>query len=200
MLFSYAMLLIGFGLALAGFGLPIFYAWLPAFYVLGGFELGLLLGNWIFGVSGSTPIILGLLGAAIAGVAYFLAAPRRLVIGYLGGSLAALSLLSLLGPNEGIGWILGAILIMGGCAIGVTIPSRFLDLFVISVSALCGAALIVIGAKLLLSVSGTPISGGMIPMLLAASFTIIGIWFQSSHWDRAADDRGPPRQLTWRPD
>jgi hypothetical protein len=199
-LFSYAMLLIGLGLALAGFGLSIFYAWLPLFYVLGGLELGLLLGNWIFGASGSTPIVLGLLGAGTAGAAYFLEAPRRVVIGYLGGSLAALSLLSLLGPNESVGWIVGGILIIGGCAIGATIPSRFLDLFVMSVSALCGAALIVIGAQLLLSIAGAPISGSAIPLLLAASLTIIGIRFQSSHRDRTADDRGSSRQLTWRPD
>jgi hypothetical protein len=194
------MLLVGLGLALLGFGLSIFYAWLPLFYVLGGFEIGFLLGSLISGGGRSIPIILGLLGISIAGAAYLIEVPSRIVTGYLGGSMAALSLLSLLGLGENVGWILGIISMIGGCAIGVTIPSRFFDAFVISVSALCGAALIVIGAQSLLSIVGTPISGSVMPTLLAASLTIIGMRFQSSHRNPTAGNRELSRPMTWRPD
>ena len=49
MLFSFAVLLILGGLGIMGFGLFLFYAWLPLFYALFGFEIGVLLGEWLAG-------------------------------------------------------------------------------------------------------------------------------------------------------
>ena len=178
MLFSFGVLLILCGLGIMGFGLFIFYAWLPLFYGLLGFEIGLLLGKWLAGQVGAIAIIFGIAGAiAAASATYFLEPYRRLLLGYLGGALLALSLASLLGLERALHGVFGFVLAVAGGLVGATIAQRFFDLFIIAASAFGGATLIVAGAQLLLPATAEP-SGSFLPMLLTAVLTVIGFHWQ----------------------
>jgi hypothetical protein len=161
-----------------GFGLFIFYAWLPLFYGLFGLEIGFLLGKWLTGQVGPIAIIFGIVGAiAAASATYFLEPYRRLLLGYLGGALLALSLGSLLNLEHALGGAFGFVLAVGGGLIGAMIAQRFFDLLIIAASAFGGATLIVAGAQLLLPVTGEP-SGSFLPMLLTVILTVVGFHWQ----------------------
>ena len=110
MLLSFGLLLILCGLGIMGFGLFIFYAWLPLFYGLLGLEIGLLLGKWLTGDVGTIAILLGVIGGlAAAASAYFLEPYRRILLGYWGGALVALSLASVLGLERLVGGVGGTL-------------------------------------------------------------------------------------------
>jgi hypothetical protein len=83
MLFSFGVLLILCGLAIMAFGLFLFYAWLPILYGLFGFEIGLLLGQWLSGEVGLFASIFGIIGAVVLFCATYLLEPyRRVLIGF----------------------------------------------------------------------------------------------------------------------
>jgi hypothetical protein len=173
----FAILLIAFGLALVMFGLYLFYAWLPLFYGLFGFEIGFLLGDRWAGFGGSAPIVLGVLLAIIfAGATYALEPYRRIVIGYLGGSLIALALLGLDRSTGGI--FVAAVAVCGGVA-GATLAAKYFDYFMIATTAFGGAALSVLGAQHILL--GGAAGARSIEFLLTAALTAVGVGFQMRH-------------------
>jgi hypothetical protein len=171
----FAILLIAFGLALVMFGLYLFYAWLPFFYGLFGFEIGFLVGDRLVG-GGSAAIALGaLLGIIFAAATYVLEPYRRIVIGYLGGSLVALALLGLDRSTGGI--VVAVVAVCGGVA-GALLAARFFDHFVIATTALGGAALCSLGARsLLFGATG----GRGIEVLLTVALAAVGIGLQMRH-------------------
>ena len=173
----FAILLIAFGLALVMFGLYLFYAWLPLFYGLFGFEIGFLLGHQWVGSGRSAPIVLGVILAIIfAGATYALEPYRRIVIGYLGGSLIALALLELDRSTGGI--FVAVVAICGGVA-GAMLAAKFFDYFMIATTAFGGAALSILGAQhVLLRASA---GGRSIELLLTAALTAVGVGFQMRH-------------------
>jgi hypothetical protein len=173
----FAILLIAFGLALVMFGLYLFYAWLPLFYGLFGFEIGFLLGDRWVGFGGSAPIVLGVILAIIfAGATYALEPYRRIVIGYLAGSLIALALLGLDRSTGGV--FVAAVAICGGVA-GAMLAAKYFDHFMIATTAFGGAALSVLAAQHMLL--GASAGARSIEFLLTAALTAVGVGFQMRH-------------------
>jgi hypothetical protein len=173
----FAILLLAFGLALVMLGLYLFYAWLPLFYGLFGFEIGFLLGDRWAGFGGSAPIVLGVILAIIfAGATYALEPYRRIVIGYLGGSLIALALLGLDRSTGGI--FVAAVAVCGGVA-GAMLAAKYFDYFMIATTAFGGAALSVLGAQFILL--GGSAGARSIEFLLTAALTAVGVGFQMRH-------------------
>ncbi|MGE3697342.1 MAG: hypothetical protein AB7G08_00925 [Hyphomicrobiaceae bacterium] len=178
------MLMILVGFAILGFGLFIFYAWLPVFYALFGFEIGLLLGGWMFGSAGSARIAVGIaLGAVLAAATYLIEPYRRLVVGYLGGSVVSLSLASLIGLGRFDSALLAAVIAVIGGVAGAMIAMRFFDALVIAASAYGGATLIVLGARMLLPIASEPTALSAIPAIIAIVLAILGMRFQLQHMD-----------------
>lgn len=178
MLFSFATLLVLCGIGIMGFGLMIFYAWLPLFYGLFGLEIGLLLGKWLTGQVGPIAIAAGIVGAVAAtGATYFFEPYRRVLLGYVGGALVALSLASLLGLDRAVGGFFGALISVAGGLIGSVVAPKYFDLFVVIASAFGGATLVVAGAQLFLPEAGEA-SASFLPALLTAVLTVIGIHWQ----------------------
>jgi hypothetical protein len=174
---SFGILLILCGLGIMGFGLFIFYAWLPLFYGLLGLEIGLLIGKWLTGDVGAVAIVLGVVGGlAAAASAYFLEPYRRLLLGYWGGALVALSLASLLGL-ERLGGVVGICLAVAGGIVGAMLTSKYFDLFVIAASAFGGATLVVAGLQVPLLIAGSS-AGSLIPALLTLVLSLIGVSWQ----------------------
>jgi predicted esterase len=113
MLLSFGVLLILCGLAVMTFGLFLFYAWLPILYALFGFDIGLLLGQWLSGEVGVFAFVLGVIGAVIFFSATYALEPyRRVLIGFSGGALLTLSLAYLLGLDHLIGGVFGTLLVV----------------------------------------------------------------------------------------
>ena len=185
MLLSFGLLLILCGLGIMGFGLFIFYAWLPLFYGLLGLEIGLLLGKWLTGGVGTLAVILGVVGGlAAAASAYFLEPYRRILLGYWGGALVALSLAALLGLESVLGGIGGILLAVAGGIVGAMFTSKYFDFLVIVASAFGGATLVVAGLQVPLLIAGSS-AGSLIPALLTLVLTLIGVSWQLSnaaHW------------------
>lgn len=208
MQFSFAVLLILCGLGIMGFGLFIFYAWLPLFYALIGFEIGFLLGKWLAGdVVGTLAIVLGVLGAIAAAAATYILEPyRRILLGYWGGALVALSLASLVGLEKLTGGFLGILVAVAGGVIGAMLTSRFFDVFVVVASAFGGATLMVAGAKALMLSMGWPAPGTLLPALFTVVLSLIGVGWQMrniAHWAHIRPlvrdplaDRGTPHPLS----
>lgn len=181
MLFSFGVLLILCGLGIMGFGLHLFYAWLPLFYGLFGFEIGLLLGKWLTGNVGWLTFILAVVTALIvAGAAYVLEPYRRALVGFTGGVMLVLALAYLLSLDRLMSGLLGAILMLGGGLIGAVVALAFFDLFIVAVSAIGGATLIVAGAQLLLPAALEP-SGSILPAVLTAILAAFGARWQLSN-------------------
>ena len=178
------MLMILVGFAILGFGLFIFYAWLPVFYALFGFEIGLLLGGWMFGSAGLARIAVGIaLGAVLAAATYLIEPYRRIVVGYLGGSVVSLSLASLIGLGRFDSALLAALMAVIGGVAGAMIAMRFFDALVIAASAYGGATLIVLGARMLLPIASEPTALSAIPAIIAIVLAILGMRFQLQHMD-----------------
>jgi hypothetical protein len=180
MLFSLGVLLLLGGLGIMAFGLFIFYAWLPLFYALFGFEIGFLLGGWLAGGTvGTLAIVLGIVGAvAVASATYYLEPYRRILLGYWGGALVALSLAALLGLDRLTSGFLGILLAVAGGVIGAMLISRFFDLIVVVASAFGGATLAVTGVKTLLLSMGWPVTGMLLPALCTVILSLIGVGWQ----------------------
>jgi len=175
--FPFAILLVAFGLALVMFGLYLFYAWLPLFFGLFGFEVGFLLGNRLLGYGGSAPIGLGIiLGIILAAATYALEPYRRIVIGYLGGSLIALALLGL--DRSMVGFMVAVVAVCGGVA-GAMLAVKFFDYFVIASTAFGGAALSVLGAQSMVFPAWA--WGRSVELLLTAALAALGVGFQMRH-------------------
>jgi hypothetical protein len=174
----FALLLIASGLALVLFGLYLFYAWLPLLFGFLGFDSGLLLGGRLFG-DGVASIICGIVvGIIVASATYVLEPYRRVVVGYLGGSLVALALLGLDRSNGGI--FVAVVAVCGGVA-GALLAAKFLDYLVIATTACGGAALSGLGAQALLSPSAAPAAESSVAFILAVALTLIGVIFQLRH-------------------
>ena len=202
MALSFALLLIATGLALLMFGLFLFYAWLPFFYGLFGFDIGFLLGNRLFGYGGSAPVVIGLiLAVVLAAATYFLEPYRRIVIGYLGGSLVALSLLGL---DRTSGGIFAAVIAVCAGVPGAMLAAKYFDHFVIATSAYGGGALCVFGGQWLLSQFGASAAASGTQLLATLALTAIGARFQLRHmhsWTpapllRHAEPAAEPRERT----
>lgn len=179
MLISFATLLILCGLGIMGFGLLMFYAWLPLFYSLFGLEIGLLMGKWLSGDIGAIAITFGIIGAAIAGsAAYYFEPYRRALLGYVGGALFVLSLASLLGLDRVTNGFVGAAVAISGGLLGATIAPKYFDFFIVAASAFGGATLVVAGAQMFLPTATEASSGSVLPMLLTAILTVIGVHWQ----------------------
>jgi len=193
MAFSFGLLLILCGIGIMGFGLLLFYAWLPIFYGLFGFEIGLLLGKWLTSDVGVTAIVLGIVaGIVFASAAYAIAPYKRALIGFAGGVMLVLAIASLLGLDRLMSGILGTMLALCGGIIGAIVATAFFDLFIVVVSAIGGATLIVTGAQLLLP-SGAAPSDSFLPTLLTAILAFFGARWQLSNiakWipPRSADE------------
>jgi hypothetical protein len=181
MLFSFAILLVLSGLGIMGFGLLIFYAWLPLLYGLFGFEIGLLLGRWMVGDFGVVAFTLGVVVAvAAAGAAYFLEPYRRALVGYMGGVVLVLTILSVLGFDRLISGFSGIVLAAIAGVLGGTIVVKYFDHFIIAASAFGGAALVAAGAQLLLPAPTEP-SGSFLQALLTAILGVFGLRWQISN-------------------
>jgi hypothetical protein len=181
MLFSFGVLLILCGLAIMGFGLFLFYAWLPILYGLFGFEIGLLLGQWLSGDAGLFAIVFGIVGAVVFFCATYSLEPyRRVLIGFSGGALLALSLAYLLGLDHLIGGLIGAALAVAGGIVGVIVVTQYFDPIIIAASAFGGATMAMAGAHLLLPSVGLfdRLAGGFAPRLVTIIMTAIGIGWQ----------------------
>ncbi len=178
---SFAILLILCGIGIMGFGLLMFYAWLPLLYGLFGLEIGLLLGRWLTGDVGVLAFTLGLaIGVAAAAAAYFLEPYRRALVGFMGGVVLVLAILSILGMDRMLAGFSATILAVIGGAIGATIALRYFDVFIVVASAFGGAALIVTGAQLLLPTSAE-FSGSILPALLTVILGTFGLRWQISN-------------------
>jgi hypothetical protein len=181
MLFSFGVLLILCGLALMAFGLFLFYAWLPILYGLFGFEIGLLLGQWLTGEIGLLAFVLGIIGAVVLfGATYALEPFRRILIGFSGGALLTLSLAYLLGLDHLIGGFFGTLLVVAGGLVGAMIVPQIFDSLIIGASAFGGATMAMAGAHFLLPGVGSfdRLAGGLPPRLMAIVLTVIGIGWQ----------------------
>jgi hypothetical protein len=181
MLFSLGILLILCGLGIMGFGLFLFYAWLPILYGLFGLEIGLLLGQWLSGELGPLAYSLGIIGAVALLVATYSLEPfRRVLVGFAGGALIALSLAYLLGLDQLMGGIPGTALVLVGGLVGAMIVPQVFDSIIIAASAFGGATMAMAGAHLLLPGVGLfdRLAGGLPPRLLTIALAVIGIGWQ----------------------
>jgi hypothetical protein len=181
MLFSLGVLLILCGFAIMAFGLFLFYAWLPILYGLFGFEIGLLLGQWLSGEVGLFAFILGIIGAVVLFCATYALEPyRRVLIGFAGGALLTLSLAYLLGLDHLIGGFVGTALVVAGGLVGAIIVPQVFDSIIIAASAFGGATMAMAGAHLLLPGVGLfdRFAGGLPPRLVTIVLTVIGIGWQ----------------------
>jgi len=181
MLFSFGVLLILCGLGIMGFGLFLFYTWLPILYALFGLEIGLLLGQWLSGELGPLAYGLGIVGAVGLLVATYSLEPfRRVLVGFSGGALIALSLAYLLGLDQLMGGILGTALVVVGGLVGAMIVPQVFDSIIIAASAFGGATMAMAGAHLLLP--GVRVfdrlAGGLPPRLMTIALTAIAIGWQ----------------------
>ncbi len=182
MAISLAILLILCGLGIMGFGLLIFYAWLPLFYGLFGFELGLLLGRWLTGDIGAVAVTLGIAIAALAfGLAYYLEHYRRALVGFTGGVVLVLAVLSLLGLERVMSGFSGIVLALIGGVVGATVALKYFDLFIVASSSFGGAALIITGAQLLLPTQTVEQFSGFLPTLLTVILGVFGLRWQLSN-------------------
>ena len=181
MLFSFGVLLILCGLGIMAFGLFLFYAWLPILYGLFGLEIGFLLGQWLSGELGPLAYILGIVGAVGLFIATYSFEPyRRILVGFSGGALIALSLAYLLGLDQLIGGIVGTALVVAGGLVGAMIVPQVFDSIIIAASAFGGATMAMAGAHLLLPGVGLfdRLAGGLSPRLMTIALTAIGIGWQ----------------------
>ncbi|MBN9263386.1 MAG: hypothetical protein J0I75_02260 [Hyphomicrobium sp.] len=178
MTITLAILLILCGLGIMGFGLLMFYAWLPLFYGLFGFELGILLGRWLMGEIGVVAITLGIaLAVLAAGVAYYLEHYRRVLVGFTGGVVIVLAILSLLGLERVMTGFAGIALAAIGGVLGATVALKYFDLFIVAASSFGGAALIITGVQLLLPTPADSI-GSFLPALLTVILGVFGLRWQ----------------------
>jgi hypothetical protein len=187
MLFSFGVLLILCGFAIMTFGLFLFYAWLPILYGLFGFDIGLLLGEWLSGEVGLFAFIFGIIGAVVLFCATYSLEPyRRVLIGFSGGALLTLSLAYLLGLDHLIGGFFGTALVVAGGLIGAIIVPQVFDSIFIAVSAFGGATMAMTGAHLLLPGVGLfdRFAGGFPPRLVTIVLTAIGIGWQFRHIEK----------------
>lgn len=195
MLISFAILLILCGIGIMGFGLLLFYAWLPLLYGLFGLEIGLLLGRWLTGDMGALAFALGLaFGVMSAAAAYFLEPYRRALVGFMGGMVLVLAMLSVLGMDRQLAGFSVTILTLIGGAIGAIIALRYFDIFIVAASAFGGAALIITGAQLLLPTSAE-LSGSILPALLTVILGVFGLRWQISNissWVPSQPDASNP--------
>jgi len=181
MLISFAILLILCGIAIMGFGLLMFYAWLPLLYGLFGLEIGFLLGRSLTGDAGALAFFLGIaFAAAAAAAAYYLEPYRRALVGFMGGVVLVLALLSILGMDRVIAGFSALILATIGGVLGATVALRYFDVFLVVASAFGGAALIVTGAQLILPTPLEP-SGSILPALLTVILGTFGLRWQISN-------------------
>jgi len=181
MMFSFGVLLILCGLAIMAFGLFLFYAWLPILYGLFGFEIGLLLGQWLSGEVGLFAFILGIIGAVVLFCATYALEPyRRVLIGFSGGALLTLSLAYLLGLDHLIGGLFGTILVVAGGLVGAVIVPQIFDSIIIGASAFGGATMAMAGAHLLLPGVGLfdRFADGLAPRLMTIILAVMGIGWQ----------------------
>jgi len=181
MLFSFGVLSILCGFAIMAFGLFLFYAWLPILYGLFGFEIGLLLGQWLSGEVSLFAFILGIIGAVVLFCATYALEPyRRVLIGFAGGALLTLSLAYLLGLDHLIGGFVGTALVIAGGLVGAIIVPQVFDSIIVAASAFGGATMAMTGAHLLLPGVGLfdRFAGGFPPRLVTIVLTVIGIGWQ----------------------
>src|SRR5262245_55761152 len=128
MSFSLGVLLILCGLGIMAYGLYLFYAWLPILYGIFGFEIGLLLGQWLCGNLVLLAYVLGIVGAvALFCATYILEPYRRVLIGFSSGALITLALAYLLGLDRVLGGFLGTVLTVAGGLVGAFIVPQIFD-------------------------------------------------------------------------
>jgi hypothetical protein len=181
MLFSFGVLLILCGLGIMAFGLFLFYAWLPVLYGLFGLEIGLLLGQWLSGELGPIAYLFGIVGAVGLLIATYALEPyRRVLVGFSGGALIALSLAYLLGLDQLMGGILATALVVVGGLVGALIVPQVFDSIIIAASAFGGATMAMAGAHLILPGVGLfdRLGGGLAPRFMTIALSIIGIGWQ----------------------
>jgi hypothetical protein len=189
MLFSFGVLLILCGLAVMVFGLFIFYAWLPILYALFGWEIGLLLGQWLTGGTGPIAIVLAACGAVVLFCATYLLEPyRRVLIGFSGGALIALSLAFFLGLDQLLSGIVGTGLMIAGGIVGAIIVPQIFNALVVGTSAFGGATMVMAGLHLLMPTLGLfdRLGGGLPPRLMTIVLTVIGVGWQLRNIERWA--------------
>ena len=186
---TYGLLLLMTGLAIMTFGLFMFYAWLPVIYGLIGFDIGLLLGRFLTGSTGTAPILIGIAFAVLLGMGSYALEPyRRVMLGLSGGFLFGLSLAAGFGLDGLLGGFFGVLLALVCALIGALIVSLFFDIFVVGTSALSGAALAMAGVHHLLPGVGLfdRAAGGLMPSLILLVLATLGIFWQYSNIPRWA--------------
>src|SRR5690606_38800116 len=133
------------------------------------------------GDMGALAFALGLaLGVTSAAAAYFLEPYRRALVGFMGGIVLVLAMLSILSMDRMLAGFSATILAVVGGALGATIALRYFDVFIVVASAFGGAALIVTGTQLLLPASAE-LSGTILPALLTVILGIFGLRWQISN-------------------
>jgi hypothetical protein len=187
MSFTFGLLMVVSGLGVMAFGLFLFYAWLPVLYALVGLDIGLLLGRSLTGDVGTTAWILGIVCAVVLGAAsYWLEPYRRILLGVSIGLLLGFSLSAVLGFDGSFGGLFGWVLAIACGVIGGFLVPIFFNAFVIAMSSVTGAAMVMIGARHLLP--GVSIfdhsQGGVMPTLLMLVLALIGIGWQRRNIDK----------------
>jgi hypothetical protein len=171
---TFGLLMILSGLAILSFGLFLFYAWLPVLYAFVGFDIGLLIGRTLFGDGGVIVLLFGFGGALVlGGASYFLEPYRRLLIGAAGGVLFGLSVPGAIGIDGWFGGLFSRVLALVCGVIGAFIVPLFFDIFVISITAVSGAAIAMIGAHHILPDAGW-FDRGVLPALLTLILAVAG--------------------------
>ncbi len=186
---TYGLLLLVTGAAIMTFGLFMFYAWLPIIYALIGFDIALLLGRSLTGGTGPIVILIGIVFAVVLAIGSYALEPyRRVALGLSGGFLFGLSLAAGFGLDGLLGGFFGVLLAMVCALAGALIVSLFFDTFVIAMSALSGAALVIAGAHHILPSVGLfdHAAGGLLPSLILLGLAMLGIAWQYSNISRWA--------------
>jgi hypothetical protein len=178
------LLMIGAGVGIMGFGLFLFYTFRPLFYAFLGAGIGVWFASLFTGsTSGFLPVVFGIAGAIIlALLTNFLAPFARLMLGIVGGILVGLAIASAFGW----GTFLAIVLAVIGAVIGVFAVAMFFDPFIIAVTAIAGAAMVMDGVVQIIPGlnmfnRATISTGSWLPLVIWIVLAAVGLGWQLSN-------------------
>ncbi len=158
-----------------------FYAFRLIFYAFIGAGIGVWFASLFTGsTTGFLPLVFGIIGAIVfALLSNFLAPFARLLLGIAGGALVGLAIASALG----LGSFLSVIFAVVGAVIGVFAVALFFDPYIIAISAIGGAGLVMDGINELLPGMNmfnrmTIADGGFLPLIIWIVLAAVGLGWQ----------------------